>query len=71
MLLPAVGRREKPKLEAHSYTTDSIALALTPKLFLAFLAQKSLVKSQNHLNHCPPSTYNLKFSYAQSAIINL
>jgi hypothetical protein len=49
--------------------TDSIALILALIFLLSFSAQKSHVKSQNHLNPSNKRKSTLKFSYPQTAII--
>jgi hypothetical protein len=56
-----------PKGEA----TDLIAFAVALIFLLPFSAQKSHVKSQNHLTPSNPSTSGLQVSFTPSAIIEI
>jgi hypothetical protein len=40
-----------------------------PKILFAFSAQKTHVKSLNHLNHLDATTSEWHFSYAETAIL--
>jgi hypothetical protein len=51
--------------------TDHTPGFQTQKLFFAFLAQKSHVKSQNRLTPYPPLTSAMKFSYPKTAILKI
>jgi hypothetical protein len=51
--------------------TDFIAFASAYIFLLPFLAQKSHVKSQNHLTHSNETRSSLHFSSTQSAILKI
>jgi hypothetical protein len=64
--LPLCQRQERsPKGEA----THSIALVFAVIFYSSFSAQKSHVKSQNHLTHYQPTTSAWHVSYPQPAIL--
>jgi hypothetical protein len=52
-------------------TTDPIVFAVAANFLFAFSAQKTHVKSKNQLTRDNPTTSALKFSYAQTAILNI
>jgi hypothetical protein len=54
-----------------SEVTDSIMVALVTIFLSLFSAQKSHVKSQNHLNPTNKTRSSWHFSYPQTAILNI
>jgi hypothetical protein len=66
------GRMMRPApLEPAGEATDSIAVVLARLFFSSFSAQKTHVKSQNHLTNCHTTTSALQISYPQPSIMNI
>src|SRR5882757_7334882 len=67
--MPDIMFNRSARTKSKGEMNDLIGFVLSLHLFFAFSAQKSRVKSQNHLTPSNKTRSSLKFSYPQAAII--